>query len=112
MEIFEHEGMRIQTRNTVSAVGDEGMVVECWDITPSAAQGLLFSIAERDHKAVLRTEISEISIGPINRVVEMAGMKRWAGPTPLGRLKRATPDRAGRVPRAGSRGSTSVIFLA
>lgn len=72
MDVFEIEGRLIQLE-AVSDVGEEGMVTECWDITPGVGQGLLFAIVERPGGRVLRPEMTEVPVRLILRVLAEIG---------------------------------------
>jgi hypothetical protein len=72
VDVFEIDGRLIQL-DTSSDIGEEGMVIECWDISPGVGQGLLFSIVERSGGLVVRPEMTEIPVGLLQRVLAEIG---------------------------------------
>ncbi len=72
MDVFEAGGRLIQL-DVVSDVSEEGMVTECWDITPGVGQGLLFTIIERPGGLVFRSEMTELPVDLILRVLTELG---------------------------------------
>ena len=72
MDVFEVEGRLLQLE-TVSDIGEEGMVTECWDITPGVGQGLLFSVVERANGLILRSEMNDLSVSLLLRVLDELG---------------------------------------
>lgn len=72
MDVFEIEGRLIQLE-TVSDITEEGMVTECWDITPGVGQGLLFAVVERPGGLALRSEMTDIPVNLLLRVLAEIG---------------------------------------
>lgn len=72
MEVFEIDGRLIQLE-TVSDISDDGVVAECWDITAGVGQGLLFSVFERPNGLVLRSEMNDLPVNLLLRVLAELG---------------------------------------
>lgn len=45
------------------------LVTECWDVIPGGGRGLLFSIVERPYGPALRSEMTDIPLGVLVRVL-------------------------------------------